>query len=75
MHPDIKGNESHSEYVKINEAYNILSKEHLRRVYDSNIKYGHSADPYSSYSSRPSYPSYENMKPPSEYAYYRRSSN
>ncbi|XP_043466454.1 dnaJ homolog subfamily C member 4-like [Leptopilina heterotoma] len=42
MHPDIKGNKSHEDFVKINEAYNVLSKEIPKRDYDTNLKYGYS---------------------------------
>ncbi|XP_033208807.1 chaperone protein DnaJ 2-like isoform X2 [Belonocnema kinseyi] len=72
LHPDIKGKESHSEYVKINEAYNVLGKENLRRVYDANIKYGNNLDQFSSYSS---HPTYETVRRGSnDYDFYTRSS-
>lgn len=53
MHPDIKGNKTHEEFVKINEAYNVLSKEILRRDYDMNLKYGYSSDVFSQYPNPP----------------------
>lgn len=54
-HPDIIGDKGHDKFVKLQEAYNVLSKESTRREYDVNLKY----QTYNSYSSqrvRPEYP-------------------
>lgn len=66
MHPDIKGNQSHSEFVKINEAYKVLSKEILRRDYDMNLKYGTSSN-VSSNSPHSSNNFYYYRRPPNLY--------
>ena len=71
MHPDVKGKESHSEFVKINEAYNVLSKESLRRQYDINLEHGYSPDNMSN--PVPENYSYETTRPDSRYYYYRQS--
>ncbi|KAG7199255.1 hypothetical protein KM043_018121 [Ampulex compressa] len=39
MHPDTSGKESHADFVKLNEAYSVLSKERTRKLYDENLKY------------------------------------
>lgn len=47
MHPDksTKGDKaSHDDFIKINEAYNILSKDDSRREYDSALLYNN--NPY-----------------------------
>ncbi|XP_015176936.1 PREDICTED: dnaJ homolog subfamily C member 4-like [Polistes dominula] len=39
FHPDIMGEKGHDKFVILQEAYNILSKEHTRREYDMTLKY------------------------------------
>ncbi|KAK2580479.1 hypothetical protein KPH14_006219 [Odynerus spinipes] len=51
-HPDICGDKGHDKFIKLQEAYNILSKEDTRRQYDMNLKY-HTYSPYSSSYTRP----------------------
>lgn len=47
-HPDIIGDKGHDKFVKLQEAYNILSKEETRKQYDMDLKFQmHS--PYASY--------------------------
>lgn len=62
MHPDIKGNQSHEDFVKINEAYNVLSKEILKRDYDMNLKYGYTPN-FSSYGYTPQSSEYYYRQP------------
>lgn len=74
MHPDIKGNQSHEDFVKINEAYNVLSKEILKRDYDMNLKYGYTPN-FSSYGYTPQSSEYYYRQPhfrsKAEYEQYR----
>ncbi|CAD6241260.1 GSCOCG00002593001-RA-CDS [Cotesia congregata] len=48
IHPD-KSSEtsakSHNDFVKINEAYRVLSKDHSRQQYDSHLKYNQGQGP------------------------------
>ncbi|XP_032677753.1 dnaJ homolog subfamily C member 4-like [Odontomachus brunneus] len=44
LHPDISGRCSHTDFVKLNEAYSILGKASTRRKYDEDLKYKY--DPY-----------------------------
>lgn len=37
-HPDIIGDKGHDKFVKLQEAYNILSKEETRKQYDMDLK-------------------------------------
>ncbi|XP_074110484.1 uncharacterized protein LOC141534805 isoform X2 [Cotesia typhae] len=50
IHPD-KSNEtsakSHNDFVKINEAYRVLSKDYSRQQYDSHLRYSQGQDPSS----------------------------
>ncbi|XP_015438341.1 PREDICTED: dnaJ homolog subfamily C member 4-like [Dufourea novaeangliae] len=39
MHPDNSSEGNHADFVKINEAYTILSKKHTRRDYDMSLKH------------------------------------
>ncbi|XP_035730417.1 dnaJ homolog subfamily C member 4-like [Vespa mandarinia] len=39
FHPDIMGKEGHDKFVALQEAYNVLSKEHTRKQYDMSLKY------------------------------------
>ncbi|KAG5325921.1 DNJC4 protein, partial [Acromyrmex heyeri] len=39
LHPDTSGKQGHNDFVKLNEAYMILSKENTRRQYDFDLKY------------------------------------
>ncbi|GAB1866854.1 DnaJ-like protein 60 [Camponotus japonicus] len=39
LHPDTSGKHSHTDFVKLNEAYSILGKENTRRKYDLDLKY------------------------------------
>lgn len=41
MHPDSGNEGSHSEFVKINEAYSVLSKRTTKRDYDMSLKYNY----------------------------------
>ncbi|XP_076661957.1 dnaJ homolog subfamily C member 4 [Halictus rubicundus] len=41
MHPDCGSEGSHSEFVKINEAYSVLSKRTTKRDYDMSLKYNY----------------------------------
>ncbi|KAL2746563.1 dnaJ subfamily C member 4-like [Vespula maculifrons] len=50
FHPDIIGKEGHDKFVALQEAYNVLSKEHTRKQYDMSLKY----NTHSSFSSEPS---------------------
>ncbi|XP_026671231.1 dnaJ homolog subfamily C member 4-like isoform X2 [Ceratina calcarata] len=51
MHPD-SGKGNHADFVKLNEAYNVLSKSNSRHSYDINLRYNsyqdRSAQQYSS---------------------------
>ncbi|XP_076281550.1 dnaJ-like protein 60 [Lasioglossum baleicum] len=40
-HPDCGSEGSHSEFVKINEAYSVLSKRTTKRDYDMSLKYNY----------------------------------
>lgn len=44
------GKEGHNKFVALQEAYNVLSKEHTRKQYDMSLKYNTN----SSFSSNPS---------------------
>ncbi|KAI4495706.1 hypothetical protein M0802_008329 [Mischocyttarus mexicanus] len=48
FHPDIIGQKGHDKFVVVQEAYNVLSKEHTRRQYDMSLK----QYTYESYSTR-----------------------
>ena len=50
MHPDSGGKGSHAEFVKINEAYRVLSKMNKRREYDRSLKYNVSYSNFSEHS-------------------------
>ncbi|KYN39138.1 DnaJ like protein subfamily C member 4 [Trachymyrmex septentrionalis] len=39
LHPDITGKQDHTDFVRLNEAYMILSKENTKRQYDFDLKY------------------------------------
>ncbi|XP_018051682.1 PREDICTED: dnaJ homolog subfamily C member 4-like [Atta colombica] len=39
LHPDTSGKQSHTDFIRLNEAYMILSKENTRRQYDFDLKY------------------------------------
>ncbi|XP_011296844.1 dnaJ homolog subfamily C member 4-like [Fopius arisanus] len=49
VHPDAGNNTGHAEFVRITEAYNVLSKEHTRREYDATLKYARNPIHYSPY--------------------------
>ncbi|KAI4491432.1 hypothetical protein M0804_002824 [Polistes exclamans] len=49
FHPDIMGEKGHDKFVILQEAYNVLSKEHTRKEYDMSLKYNTN----SSFSSKP----------------------
>lgn len=53
MHPDSGTKGSHKEFVKINEAYTILSKSDTKQNYDTNLKcnYTYTPPPYKKNSS------------------------
>lgn len=55
FHPDIMGEKGHDKFVILQEAYNVLSKEHTRKEYDMTLKH----NTYSSFSSNP----YQRTKP------------
>lgn len=38
MHPDTSKKSNHAEFVKVNEAYKVLSKEHTRKQYDMEMR-------------------------------------
>ncbi|XP_012257278.2 dnaJ-like protein 60 [Athalia rosae] len=46
LHPDMGMEGNHAKFVKVNEAYKILSKELSRRQYDMELKYRHGAAHY-----------------------------
>ena len=50
MHPDSGNKGSHAEFVKINEAYRVLSKMNKRREYDRSLKYNVSYSNFSEHS-------------------------
>ncbi|XP_018365851.1 PREDICTED: dnaJ homolog subfamily C member 4-like [Trachymyrmex cornetzi] len=39
LHPDTSGKQGYTDFVRLNEAYVILSKENTRRQYDFDLKY------------------------------------
>lgn len=45
MHPDSGCKGSHAEFVKINEAYRVLSKMNKRQEYDRSLKYNNVSHP------------------------------
>lgn len=38
MHPDNNNTGNHDDFVKLNEAYNILSNEQSKHIYDIDLK-------------------------------------
>ena len=40
LHPDVNQGRSNGEYLKVNEAYHVLSDEAKRRQYDIQLRYG-----------------------------------
>ncbi|XP_076685968.1 uncharacterized protein LOC143377976 isoform X2 [Andrena cerasifolii] len=53
MHPDSGSKGSHAEFVKINEAYRVLSKMNKRQEYDRSLKYNNVS--YQNFSEHSSY--------------------
>lgn len=45
MHPDSGTGGNHKDFVRINEAYTILSKSDTKRIYDSNLKCNYTYTP------------------------------
>lgn len=45
MHPDNGSKGSHANFVKINEAYRVLSKMNKRQEYDRSLKYNNVSYP------------------------------
>ncbi|XP_046749016.1 dnaJ-like protein 60 [Diprion similis] len=41
LHPDVGDSGSHAKFVKVNEAYKVLSKAHTRQQYDNQLRYGY----------------------------------
>ncbi|XP_018318065.1 dnaJ homolog subfamily C member 4 isoform X1 [Mycetomoellerius zeteki] len=39
LHPDTSGKQDHADFIRLNEAYTILSKENTKRQYDFDLKY------------------------------------
>ncbi|XP_046486171.1 dnaJ-like protein 60 isoform X1 [Neodiprion pinetum] len=41
LHPDVGDNGSHTKFVKVNEAYRVLSKDYTRQQYDNRLRHGY----------------------------------
>ncbi|XP_017790910.1 PREDICTED: dnaJ homolog subfamily C member 4-like [Habropoda laboriosa] len=46
MHPDNSSKGNHADFVKINEAYNVLSKTKTKQYYDLDLKYNNRSSEY-----------------------------
>lgn len=61
MHPDATGNKNHADFVKINEAYSVLSKHRTKQQYDMNLRKSH-VHRASSSADKNSYYSYDDLR-------------
>ncbi|KOC70562.1 Chaperone protein DnaJ, partial [Habropoda laboriosa] len=52
MHPDNSSKGNHADFVKINEAYNVLSKTKTKQYYDLDLKYNNRSSEYDGYMSQ-----------------------
>ncbi|CAK9817229.1 DnaJ homolog subfamily C member 4 [Anthophora plagiata] len=55
LHPDNSRKGNHADFVKINEAYNVLSKAKTRHYYDMDLKYNSNNNSSSSFSENNGY--------------------
>lgn len=44
MHPDCGNKGSHDDFIKLNEAYSVLSKKDTKHYYDIEVKYNDSVN-------------------------------